>query len=157
VFAPPLERLGTIFGRAFSDARRPEFMSPPEEGFPVFAAAKWVPEGLEVSLTNRGKEPFLVNPRITRYARAEVATARGRGSRGGTSLALELGFIRARTAVPAAELVRVDPGDAFRWVQPVRPEHRDVGPVAIRFQGADDVIGGAAHPVLAALSDTWVR
>jgi hypothetical protein len=157
VFAPPLRRLGTSSERAFSDVKPPDFMSEPEKGFPVFAAAKWLPEGLEISLTNRGKEPFLVNPWIARYARAEVTTARGKGPRGGTSLHLDLGFIRATTAVPAAALVRVDPGGAFRWVQPVRPEHRDVGPVVISFFGADDVIGAADHPVLAALNETWVR
>ncbi|MCU0726762.1 MAG: hypothetical protein MUE73_13405 [Planctomycetes bacterium] len=157
VFGPPLRRLGIDYERANSDVRPPEFMSQPKEGFPVFAAAKWVPEGLEISLTNRGREPFLVNPRIARYARAEVTTAEGSGPRGGTSLHLVLGFIGVWTAVPAAELVRIDPGASFRWVQRVRPEHREIGPVVISFYGADDVIGGADHPVLAALNDTWVR
>jgi hypothetical protein len=135
------------------------------EGFPVFAAAEWTPEGLRITLRNVGKDPFVLGPHLGRYAMARVARVclkRGATLVGQRLLTLELGSFPFREiATRREDLVRLDPGRSYAWTQAVPPDHRDVERIAISIGDRDchgfRVIGGSDVPVLTRLETTLIR
>ncbi len=159
-FSPPPEPLGGSSHRAHSDVACPiPNMSEAEPDFPVHVGGEWVEEGFRLTLRNTGKKPFLVNPVALRYGTGQVTdvvVTRDGKREEFRALKLNLGFIRAKAAVPVGELVLLPPGQSYTWVQPMRGIDRDVDHIALSI-GSIAVLGRTTHPLLTGLNDTWIR
>ncbi len=128
---------------------------------PVGLAGEFGPEGLKLTLTNRGAAPFALNATSLGWGCGEVVTTTIRPQGGKatsfTSLGLKLGFVRAPIAVPAERLVVLAPGGSHTWTVALRNEDRAVDHVSVEVLGLVDVVGKPAAPLLRGLLETWVK
>ncbi|MCU0724425.1 MAG: hypothetical protein MUE73_01345 [Planctomycetes bacterium] len=161
LLSPPPEPVKCDGSRAHAAVPCPEpNLSEPDPEFPVQAVARFRGESLVLSIRNLGSRTFLVNPVALRYATAQATTVEVSRAGGepeeATQLGLEFGTIPAGLAVPAAELVPVEPGGARSFTLFVLPKLRGAKRIVISLS-AVPIAGRADHPVLRTINETWIR